>query len=219
MPGFLTVTLARSDAPPALPRPPLVEHLLLEQPWAAALALGLGGLLAAWILNQRARARAGLALGAAMLLAGATIAVIGALVTTTREALIARTRELIALTARADTRALDGLLAGDVTFRLFTTDRRYIREELLGLVRRYPGELYPVESYREEQAAASLDGPNAARTQVRVVTRSAAATLYDLPVGSWWRIAWRREPDGAWRVTQIECLRIDGVPEGTRHAP
>lgn len=216
----IVITLAQSDATPQpLPRPPLLSHHVLEQPWPAAGALVIGGILAAWVLNQRARAKAGVVAGAALCLLAGAVLLAGAIITTTRETLIQQTRELIATTARADTTALDRLLARDVTFRLFTTDRRYTREQLLDLVRRYPGELYPVESHREERAAASIDGPNAARTQVRVVTRSAAATLYDLPLGSWWRLDWRRDGDGAWRVTGIECLRIDGVPEGTSRTP
>lgn len=214
------LTLAQTDPTvPTLPRPPLLAHYVLEQPWPLVATLVVGGCLAAWLLNQRARARLGLAVGAGLVLLGAAVAIVGSAVTTTRETLIARTVDLIAATARADTAALNSILARDVSLRFYTTSRRYSRDELLGLVRRYPGEQYPVESHRQESLSASVDGPNAARTQVRAITHSTSATIYNVPVGSWWRVEWRREADGEWRVSGLECLQIDGLPAGSNVSP
>jgi hypothetical protein len=31
---------------------------------------------------------------------------------------------------------------------------------------------------------------------------------YEVPNASWWRVEWRRSPDGRWRVTEIQPLEI-----------
>lgn len=204
---------------PSLPAPPALEHYLLENPWPLVIVLVVAALVAAALLNRRARGRqALLAAGGLLIVAGAVIAA-AALVTTTRETLIQRTRELVDATAKADIAALQDMLASDVELRTFFFDRGRPRGELLDDVRRYMGQEYPVQSHREDSAQATIDGRNAARTQVHVVVRAREVTMYDVPVGSWWRIEWRKDDDGQWRVRGLECLQLDVVKQGTRISP
>lgn len=204
---------------PALPAPPLLERLLFENPWPAIGALLAAALVAAWLLNKQSRAREGLLAAGGLAVLALAVYIASAVVTTQREVLAARTRELINLTAAADTTGLEPLMARDVTFRAFLTQQSYQRDAILDLVRRYPGQMYPVKSHRIDRVQATIDGPNAARTQTHVTTESPEATLYNLPTGSWWRLNWRKDPDGQWRLTGIELLQVDGVSPDTRYNP
>lgn len=194
---------------PQLPIAPLLERTLFESPWLAAAGLLIVGLVAAWLLAQQGRRRPALIAAILGPVLAALVVLTATLVTTTRERLISDTRELIAATAAADITRLESMLAPDVALRVFWVNRAHPRAELLDLVRQYPGGQTPVKSWTINQSAASIDGPNAARTQVHITTRSPSATLYDIPMGSWWRIEWRQSPDQTWSVRGIECLQGD----------
>lgn len=194
---------------PMLPDPPMLEHMVFESPWMAVAGLVVLGLLSAWLLSRQGRRRAALVAGIIGPALGAALAVTASVVTTTRERLIADTHDLVAATAAADVTRLESFLAPDLTLRVFWVNRGHPRAEVLDLVRQYPGGQTPVKSWRINQSSASIDGPNAARTQVHVTTRSPSATLYDIPMGSWWRIEWRKDPDQTWSVRGIECLQGD----------
>lgn len=196
---------------PMLSDPPMLERMVLESPWLAVAGLALLGLLAGWLLAKQGRRRAAIAATISGPALAAAVAITASVVTTTRERLIADTRELIATTAAADITRLESFLAPDLTLRVFWVNRNHTRTEVLDLVRQYPGGQTPVKSWQINESSASVDGPNAARTQVHITTRSPSATLYDIPMGSWWRIEWRKNPapDDTWSVRGIECLQGD----------
>lgn len=194
-----------------LPDPPMVTHSVLENPYPLATVLCVAGLAAFVALNRAARARQALLAGTAGLALAVLVLAAGLMVTTTGELLIARTRELVAVTARADTAALSPMLAQDVSFTTMGTGAAPIgRNLLLTLVEKYPGGMYRVKEHSVSKAQGLADSANTARTQVRV-----RAVVEGIPNGSWWRLHWRCDGEkadaGAWKVTAIELMQIDGV--------
>lgn len=203
---------------PELPRPPFLEHTLFESPLPLVGLLFLAGVVAFFMLNSTGRAKQGLiAAGSASALALGTL-LIASLVTTTRETLQARTTALVHAAATADTTALAPLLADDVRLVLWDQTAALGRPRTLDLVNQYTGTLYKLREHSITRTTASVDGRNAARTLARVRVRT-EATLYDIPIGSTWRIDWRLENDNSWRATAITCLQIDGVGSRPPDAP
>jgi hypothetical protein len=212
----------RPDETPAvasLPSPPVLEHYVLENSWPLAAVLVIAALVAAWMLNRQSRARQAVMAGGGLLLVAAGVLIAGQMVTTTRESLIARTRTLVAATAAADTASLRDMLAGDIQLRAYFFNEPMKKDVVLDRVERYMGHEYPVQSHKIDSPQATIDGPNAARTQVHVVVTNPSATMYNVPVGSWWRVDWRMDKDGVWRVTQLECLQLDVVRAGEKVSP
>jgi hypothetical protein len=205
---------------PPLPSPPMIPHALFEEPARLVAVLALGALVCAWlVVSGRAAKTRWVRLGAPLLVVLA-LAVWGTarLVKTEREVLIEQTREFIDLAAAADTPGLQQLLASDVTFRLLGGESVFTREQVLALVRKYPGDAYPINWHASDQHQAVVSAHGYATTQAHVRAKSKEGLGYDLPVGSWWKLEWRR--DGAdWEVSRIECLQIDGVPSGAGISP
>ncbi len=204
---------------PTLPSPPTIEHYLFENPWPAVIVLTLGALVVATALNRQGRSRQA-RLAAVGLLAGAiAVGVTASLVTTTREVLIQHSKSLVNATAAADLASLRDMLASDAELRAAFLTQTWTRDRLLDGVEQYLGQRYPIQSHGEDSIRATIDGPNAARTQMHVVVRSTDATAYDVPIGSWWRIEWRKSDDGTWRVRGLECLHLSAVATGTKISP
>lgn len=206
-----TLTLAQDDAAAVstLPPPPLLDRLLFEQPLPTAGGLLLAGVVAFLVINRTGEGRRALiAGGIAVLLAGGVL-LVGVLVTTTRERLQARTVELIDAAATADIPRLEPLLSPDVRLGLWERDLAAGRGRVLDSVKDYVGTRYKVKEHSVAWTSATVDGPNVARSMVRVRVRT-EATMYDFPTGSTWRIDWRLE-GGEWRASGIRCLQIDGV--------
>lgn len=214
------VTLAQQTGPampPPLPSPPPLVHYTVENPWVLAGLLGLVSVVCLYLLlTARAgkHARAVAVAAAASVFTAVAVILAAQIVTTQREALIQQTRQLIAATAAADTAELGPMLGSSLALRVLGTSVALSREQTLDLVRRYPGQQTRVDSHTITESQATLDGPNVARTQVHVRVRSNDATLYDVPVGTWWMIEWRRGEDG-WKVTGLRCLHIDGMSPET----
>lgn len=219
MPIPSTLPPLLAQAVPSLPAPPAVQHYLLENPWPTAIVLAVCGLVVAAILNRQGQSRRAVLTAVGLFLAAGAVVATSSLVTTTREALIHRTRLLIDAAARADTESLRDMLASDADLRAAFLTGDWGRDRLLDGVQRYLGQQYPIQSHREDSARAIIDGPNAARTQIHVVVRAKEATMYDVPVGSWWRIEWRKDADGVWRVRGLECLQLSAIAPGTKISP
>lgn len=202
-----------------LPDPPALVHYTVENPWPAAAVGAIGALALLWMVFSGRMEGKGWARPAAigLLLGAVAVVVASGLVKTDREVLIERTAELVGLAAAADTSRLQAVLAPEVTFRLLGGENRYSRDQIMDLVRQYPGQK-PIDWHKVGKHQATLDGKDLGRTQVHVRARSKEATMYNIPIGSWWRIDWRRSGGGGgeWKVTGIECLQIDTVPPGTR---
>ena len=209
-----SLTLAQLDqfftkvAP--LPEAPLLDRLLFEQPLMLGAGLLLAGLVAVVALRNANKMKAGiLALGVAVVLTAGVFAT-ASMVTTDREALLELQDDLVRAVAEADIDALDQLLARDArmpSVSISLLSGGLSRERILSVVASTTGGAYPVSDHAILDRQAVVDGPNAARTQVhaRVESGGGAPTL------TWFRIAWRLDPEAGWQAVEIEPLFISGV--------
>jgi hypothetical protein len=182
--------------PPPLPAPPRLPHYLFENPWPGAVFLLVIAVLVLFIGNSRGRAREGALLAGLLALSAAGFIAASLLVTTERERLRDEMRRLIAATATADTEALAPLLASDVALNVLGRQFPEDKEGILGLV------------------AAHVDRHGGGQTLGRVRVSADVAGMTDVGNRSWWRVTWRKGPDGRWTAVNIEGLQIDMVQAG-----
>lgn len=197
----------------ALPAAPAFERFLFEQPWPVSILLALLAILAWLAFRARGQRRRGSAVAAVLAALVLGVHALASSVTTDREAIVGRTVELIEATAAADVAALGGILASETTLRSEGAIRRVLPTirgtgEILGQVERSLGNQFRVTSVSMPDRQATLDGPNAGRSQVRVAVEAEAFSRTHV---SWWRLHWERGPDGAWRCFEIEPLWIQLV--------
>jgi hypothetical protein len=213
MPQIVLSQLA--PAPPDLPAPPFLSHLFLESPAAAVTLFLSAAVLAVLVLNSRGLLRRGLVIG--VLLAGCALGVLvlASVVHTDREAMIDATGALVRAVARADRAGMERLLASDVRLlsrfelgNLRTPATGWDKPTVLQRAVDAMGREYPVQSVEVIDAQAQSFGSGAGRTQVRV---RVVPEGWNVPHTSWWRLEWRRDPGGEWRVVTITPLAIDGL--------
>ncbi len=203
-----------AETVPRLGDPPALAYYILENPWPLAIGLAICGIVAMLVLQRRGQAREGKAAITAALLLATLVAGLGLGITTQREILRSRTRELVGLTAAAKTTELRDLLTEQARIGTFMTYFGGVRgrEEVLTSVRKYLGDQFPLESHEIGPVQAVVDGPNMARTQVRVwVKLHKDQQMYGGSIGAWFRIDWTREGDGPWRAAAISIMQIDGA--------
>lgn len=199
--GGLTI-----PTPPPLPRAPIWETYIFEQPWPLAVVLILVGI--AVLLKGRGRPRA--IVPALSLLAAIGVVAAGMLVTTAREKIMASTRALVAAVVHADSTTLDAEL--DESAKLFSfqhndgVDKWALLDEV---ARRFsPGAELAIKDWSIEGLEASRDGERVGRSLVKVRAVSAAAGV---PVFSWWLLDYRMDTSGRWRVIRMEPQSISFV--------
>ncbi|MFW6060732.1 MAG: hypothetical protein ACODAQ_11165, partial [Phycisphaeraceae bacterium] len=188
--------------------PPLVQHLLLEQPWPTAivlLALAVGLTVAG-----RRRRRRGLRMGAwvAAVAAGAVVGLAWQ-VQTPREQIMAATRQLVAATAAPlDLAGLDNRLApgmvvtgpdGTAWIRRDQIDRRLTQLD----------QRHAIVSHDIHRLEADAARPNRGRTALELRTHLGQSNGYG-PIRSTWQLHWRRDDaQSAWQVHEIQCVSIN----------
>lgn len=218
LPSMLAQVLTEPPVP-LLPDPPAIEHYLLESPWMACAVLVIAGFVGLIVLNRQGKAGRGVQVAGAGILLAAVVFVLATVVKTEREALAERTLELVARTATVDTAGLSPLLSDRVAVSTSLALPIAIpvdKATLLDSVRKTLGESYRIEKHTTGRVRAVIDGQNTARTQVRVwVTLAKGQAYYDAPVGSWWRIEWRKEGD-EWRVVTLTLQQVDGLGGGSK---
>ncbi len=190
---------------PPLPKPPALESLLFESPSTPIIALFVIALALFFGLRAQGHASRGLiCAGLALLLAG-ILFLISTLVTTPREHMAQRTRDLVRAATEVDIPTLESLIAPDA--RLFWPRRAepFTRTDILERVRRDLGDNYRVESWAVLKMQAVRDGPTVGRTQTQVRINAGGINF------SWWKIDWRLGDDDQWRVVGIEPLFISGL--------
>jgi hypothetical protein len=196
--------------PPPLPDPPLFEHHLLESPWVIMLLCTIAAGVC-WSVSQRLRYPRPLRVAAAVLLMlGFAVVAAAFLVTTDRERVGTRTRELVAAVARADLAAVRAIFRDDARLYFFEQPEGLPLQGILDRLERdfIPGGSYHVTEHSVLDVQVVLDNANRARVQVRVrVTPVATSTPYT----SWWRLDYARGVDGEWRVTGIQPLVLPGI--------
>lgn len=217
--GWLLVADFFSLATPApLPRGPLWERLLLEDPLGLVAGLVLGAVVAFVVLNRRGRARSGAAAAGGLLVLAAGAWLAAHLVETPREAMTRQTVALVGAAAKVNAAALDRLLADDA--RLYSRfgfpaprvpTAGLAKAEIIRQVRASLGEDWPIREHSIREVQASLDSPTSGRSQVLV---QATGDRFNFPFPSWWLIHWRKDAAGGWRAVSIEPLEIPGIVEG-----
>lgn len=195
---------------PPLPKPPILESLVFESPTLLIVALAAVALAAFFGFRAQGQtSRGSLIAGAAIILAGALL-LVSRLVTTPREHMQQRTRDLVRAVAEVDIPALNGLLAPDARliadrFRVVAGMDGASREQIIAGVQDTIGRQHRVEDWAVLKLQATQDGPAVGRTQTQVRVNSGGINF------SWWKIDWRLQEDGQWRAVGIEPLFISGV--------
>lgn len=185
---------------PSVPAAPFVETWITGTGIPGAGAALVVGVVSAVLLRRSGRGRAGLLAGAVGVVLAAAILAVGATVTTDRETLRQRSRELVAAALVADRPALAGMLREDARVRT-----RFGSGEGRDRVVAMAGMIGGVVGTADVRAVrVDLRGPRVARTQIRV------SVTGDVPPASWWAVDWQRDDD-AWVVTAIEPIWIQGL--------
>lgn len=192
---------------PPLPAPPPLERFLLENPIPGVILLVVLAIALFFLLNARGRIRtAAITSGVLLVLAGALFG-LASLVETDREAIAARTRDLVSAVAAADQPAMERILAPDLSVRATRVPRGAARDEVIATVESVLGGTYRVSEHEILDLQAALYGPRVGRTQTRVRVTSEFGSI-----PSWWRVDWQLHDDNEWRANRIEALWIPGVP-------
>ncbi len=210
--GAAAGQLGGPTSPTKLPGPPVLEHLLLESPFLLTAALVVLGVAAAVALVRRARIRDAVVVLASCIAAGAGVQILAWKTVTNREVISGRSVELVEAVATLDYAGIERLLAPDA--RLFADipipelpipAAGLDVDDILSRVRTTVGGMYRVREHRVVEIDAAMIGDRLGRTQLRVRVVPEATGF---PQGSWWRLDWREEPDGSWRVIRIAPLSI-----------
>jgi len=211
--SLFTATLAMSRvtyAPPRLEEPigPLVW--VLEQPIVSAIVLAAVGVVVATLLSRRGQGRHGLAVGGALVAAGLAALGVGWAVETERERIEARSGALVSAAVDGDPAKIEPLLIENVA--LAASGRTMVSPGLPTIVglaetQRDAG---VIESWRLSRLQSKIEGPNVGTTQFRVRVTPTRGR----PTLSWWKLHWRRDAQGVWRVGTIDCLAINGREAG-----
>ncbi|MEM9662585.1 MAG: hypothetical protein AAF937_09770 [Planctomycetota bacterium] len=206
LPTLSQITGPDSAAIPALPPAPFYEAWLFENPLPLTLALmGLGIALLMLFFRLGKAKQGGLICAVALVLAAGAFAA-GRIVETPRETLAESTGRLVDATAGGDGVIMRELLNEGVTldggrYKFIPTITG--REPLVTRAEALPRDVVRVVVL---ETRAGLDGPNVARTQVRLWAFGPGDQLYG---HSWWGLDWQQR-DGAWTAVGIEPLWIQG---------
>jgi len=193
-----------------LPAAPLPIDWLLERPLPLFILILSVGAVATMIFASRADGRRALRAVLLTLVAATGLYALSRFVVTEREVVMNRTRSLINAVAVADPRTVNELLSEHV---LLTTGGQGVnrtRDWLLEVTAGLTGE---IESHSITPRGVALDDPmkGSARSRISVSTTfSSSARVPPGTIGSSWELTWKREADGQWRITGIDCLSLMG---------
>ncbi|MFN0011716.1 MAG: hypothetical protein ACKVS8_08755 [Phycisphaerales bacterium] len=214
MPFTLAQLFAPDPAP--LPSAPIWQVYLLEFPWPLAGTLVIAALLGAYLIIQRGKllAAIAIALGGLCLTAGLTL--LSLLIETPREQITWSAHQVVAATARADHSTLGSFLADSVSLQVLGSQRRLDRSEILARVKTDMAGRYALRGKvaSVSRVSATIDGPGVGRTQFRL---QATHDATGIPAGMWWVFHWRIDRD-AWRLTGLDLVAFDGLPNDAQPA-
>ncbi|MBY0308381.1 MAG: hypothetical protein K2Q09_06540 [Phycisphaerales bacterium] len=202
--------LGRFPDPDPLPSTPFFERFLLEQPVPTVVLLCIGAAVAWWLLQQRSQPRVAWITGAACIAAAAGVLVLAGAVTTTREALATDARALIEDAVEGRIERVAPRLREDLAVRLLGDERSDMtRATVIDRLRTDRATRASVTGARVRWVTCALDGPNAARTQARIVANTPLGD--DTPTT--WMLYWARDGERSpWRVRMIDGEQIGLMP-------
>ncbi len=210
MPSATLAMQAMTYTPQSLTEPVGLSVWLLEQPLAASLAIALAGIVAATLLRRREQAKLAIPVGAALIVLAIGVYVLGTLIVTDREQIQSGSTAFVEAAVDGDLEALDELIleaAGLAASGSTVDDKGRERIKNLSQVQ---AQAELIESWRVSRLQATIDGANIGTTlfRVRATPRDGRLTI------SWWRLNWRRDASGVWRIGTIDCLAINGHEAG-----
>jgi ketosteroid isomerase-like protein len=182
---------------------------LLDNPWPVGFALAVAG--AIMVLHHvRLRQRAGVAGGALLLAAAVGVFILSATVTTPRQRIMQKTQALLDATAPLDSAALRSLLEPTVMLigpdgKVWLEGRRLL-DEMDGAISRVQIREHAV---RDLVAQAEDHGTGFSFIDLRTTLESGG--MGGQPIRSKWRLTWRRDAEGRWRVTEIQWQELHGT--------
>lgn len=190
------------------PTGPLVW--VFEQPLTTALALLIAGIVGATLLRRRGQVKPGFIVGGVMLALAIGAFALGTLIVTGRERIEIGSNEFVVAAVDGDLAALDRLILEEAGLAASGMTVDHAGRERIESLSQKQSDAGMIESWRLSRLQASIDGPNVGTTQfrVRATPRGGAPTL------SWWRLHWRRDAQGVWRIGTIDCLAINGQEPG-----
>ncbi len=193
---------------PQLPGPPLLPHLLFENPWPLVGLFGVGAVVVWAGFRHRLGARRGTLVASLLLLAAIASWCLATFVTTDREKVIRGTRALVEALAVADAQTVRTLTAEGAWAQAY---QRWERDQLLEMLdaaarnnARYSvgGASFTITSYRIRSIRAEVQTPIIAKTQVNVVGETDAGH----PTPTWFQLDWDKGQDGVWRLRSVDLL-------------
>lgn len=203
------VTLAQTGIelgpPPPLPDPPMFESWLFERPAALAIVLVALGIITILAFNRAGKPKHGLYVLAGFVVAAIAAAATSRLVVTEHERLATATTGLINAIVDADSHNARTRIDTDAEVHIRPLSMHFRYDEVVRRIDTDMSSAYRVAEHRISRVQAVVDGPNTARTQVRVVASQEGGRR----AGTWWLLHWRLGSDNTWRLFQAECLRID----------
>jgi hypothetical protein len=184
------------------PDPPLLNRLLLENPWPLAIAFAAVAVVMFLVAGRRddhrlrnlAAVPAGLAVG---------VIALGGMVTTEREQLEARTRAL----AEAVAEPFDL----DAVRELTTEDARLLkwnREQMIAIAR-HAADRVTIDGYTVTNLMAHPESDRYGRTYIAAFGRAESSRRGGGRFKTSWMLRWRRGDDGAWRLSEVEDVEVN----------
>jgi hypothetical protein len=198
------------------PNPPLLNYLLLENPWPLFAVLVVAGLMGVVYAVRRKMYR--LALGCTAVIAvGIALVPLASMVQTDREQLIMRTAALAnAVVPKFDAGRLGELLAPIVTFSVKDmTPMSSSKQELLALAerahRRYTFEKSAVTALDARQLSDTTGKSDlSVRVEVAAKPDSSMAIFGSGPVATRWMLDWQQNAQGKWMLSGVRWLQVNG---------
>lgn len=195
--------------PDPLPGPGFFDRWILESPggWVVGGVIVVIGLI---IAGRRAVwGNRGLIVAGMVAALGAGVMVLSALMTTDREMIDLRTREITVAVVNADRQEMERLLGANLQVTYFGAPQGLNKSETIERVTTLhtTGILAGVKAGVSE-VQASADNQRFGRSQVKVSASGDITGGY--PTLSWWRLEWEKV-DGEWKVISVEPLAIPGM--------
>jgi len=183
-----------------------LAHAIFEDPLLAMGGIGLLGVLLLLAMRTRGRTAQGMmAFILAILIAGGLF-VTSRLVSTDREIMSDRARELVEAVAIGDQFSMRSLMGSDIGVK-----SRFANAEGRDRVITLASSRVPpmVEEYKIPEIRADLPGPRVGRTMVKVRMQGSITPT----TSSWWMIHWERDSESSddWVAVYVEPIWIQGV--------